>query len=58
MTTRRFPQPWSVEEQDACYVVRDRDGQELANVYFEDGPGRRSATKLLERDENTQRCPF
>ena len=23
MTVRRFPQPWSVEEQDACFVVRD-----------------------------------
>ena len=23
MTTRRFPPPWSVEEQQACFVVRD-----------------------------------
>jgi len=23
MTPRRFPPPWSVEEQDACFVVRD-----------------------------------
>jgi hypothetical protein len=22
MTQRRFPPPWSVEEQDACFVVR------------------------------------
>jgi hypothetical protein len=51
MPTRRFPSPWSVEEQDACYVVRDHDGQQLAYVYFEDEPGRRSAAKLLERDE-------
>ena len=21
MTTRRFPPPWSVEEQEACFVV-------------------------------------
>jgi hypothetical protein len=48
---RRFPPPWSVEEQDACYVVRDHDGQQLAYVYFEEEPGRRSAAKLLERDE-------
>jgi len=41
--TRRFPPPWSVEEQVACFVVRDRDGQQLAYVYFEDEPGRRSA---------------
>jgi hypothetical protein len=36
---RRFPPPWSVEEQPACFVVRDHNGQQLA-VYFEDEPGR------------------
>jgi hypothetical protein len=51
VTTRRFPPPWSAEEQDAYYVVRDRDGQQLAYVYFEDEPGRRSAAKLLTIDE-------
>jgi hypothetical protein len=51
MTTRRFPPPWSVEEQAACFVVRDHNGQQLAYVYFEEEPGRRSAAKLLERDE-------
>jgi hypothetical protein len=48
---RRFPPPWSVEELDACFVVRDHNGQQLAYVYFEDEPGRRSAAKLLTRDE-------
>jgi hypothetical protein len=28
-------------EQDACFVVRDSGGQQLAYVYFEDEPGRR-----------------
>ena len=23
MTDRRFPPPWSVEETDACFIVRD-----------------------------------
>jgi hypothetical protein len=43
--SRRFPPPWSVEEQDACFVVRDHDGQQLAYVYFEDESGRRSAAR-------------
>jgi hypothetical protein len=51
MTTRRFPPPWSVEELNACFVVRDDNGQKLAYVYFEDEPGRRSAANLLTRDE-------
>jgi hypothetical protein len=49
--SKNFPPPWSVEEQDACFVVRDHDGQQLAYIYFEDEPGRRSAAKLLTRDE-------
>ena len=46
-----FPPPWTVEEQAACFVVRDHNGQQLAYVYFEDEPGRRLAAKLLSRDE-------
>jgi hypothetical protein len=38
---RRFPPPWSVEEyNDACFIVRDHNGQQLAYVYFEDEPQR------------------
>ena len=49
---RRFPPPWSIEEHNrACFIVRDASGQALAYVYFEDEPGRRSAAKLLTRDE-------
>jgi anti-sigma regulatory factor (Ser/Thr protein kinase) len=48
---RRFPPPWSVEEQSACFVVRDHNGLALAYVYFENEPGRRSAAKLLTKDE-------
>jgi hypothetical protein len=36
---RRFPPPWSVEETDACFIVRDHGGQALAYVYFEEEPG-------------------
>jgi hypothetical protein len=31
--------------------VRDHNGQQLAYVYFEEKPGRRSAAKLLSKDE-------
>jgi endo-1,4-beta-D-glucanase Y len=49
--TRRFPPPWSAEETEACYIVRDANGQALAYVYYEQEPGRRAAAKLLTRDE-------
>jgi hypothetical protein len=32
-------------------VVRDHDGRQLAYVYYENEPVRRSAAKLLTRDE-------
>jgi hypothetical protein len=47
---RRFPSPWTAEETDACFIVRDVNRQALAYVYCEDEPGRRAAAKLLTRD--------
>jgi hypothetical protein len=55
MPARRFPPPWSVEEQAACFVVVDRSGQKLAYIYFEEEPGRRSAAKLLTRGNEERR---
>jgi hypothetical protein len=51
MRPRRFPAPWSVEELDPCFVVRDHSWQALAYIYYEEEPGRRSAAKLLTKDE-------
>jgi len=48
MTPRRFPPPWSAEEPDGYFVVRDHDGQQLAYVHF-DNP--RAAAKSLTKDE-------
>jgi hypothetical protein len=49
--SRRFPRPWIAEETEACFIVRDANGQALAYVYFGGRPGRRAAAKLLTRDE-------
>jgi hypothetical protein len=52
VTPRRFPPPWTIDEaNDACVIVRDGTGQALSCFYFEDEPGRRSAAKLLTKDE-------
>jgi hypothetical protein len=48
---RRFPTPWSAEVQPNYYVVRDANGQQIAYIYYECEPGRRSAAKLLSKDE-------
>jgi hypothetical protein len=40
--TRRIPPPWSVEDTDACFIIRDANGHALAYVYFEEEPGWRS----------------
>ena len=45
----RFPPPWTVE--DNCYIVKDRNAQALAYVYYEHEPGRRTAANLPTRDE-------
>ena len=49
MTDRRFPPPWSVEDHNnACFIVRDHDGQALAYVYYEEEPGRRNRFPQLK----------
>jgi hypothetical protein len=44
---RRFPAPWTAEETDACFIVKDHKGQALAFIYFEDEAGQRTAANLL-----------
>ena len=51
MTPRRFSPPLSIDELEACFVVIDSAAKKPAYVYFEDEPGRRSAAKLLTKDE-------
>jgi len=51
IAVRRFPPPWSIEDIDAAFVVKDSTGQTLGYFYYEEEPGRRSAAKLLTKDE-------
>ena len=51
MRARRFPPPWSSEVTPNFLIVRDANGQQIAYVYYECEPGRRSAAKLLSEDE-------
>jgi hypothetical protein len=55
---RRFPPPWTVEETDACFIVKDHTGMSLAYVYFEGEPGRRAAAKLLTSEGAADRREY
>jgi hypothetical protein len=39
---RRYAPPLTVEETDACFIVKDHAGMSLAYVYFEEEPSRRA----------------
>jgi hypothetical protein len=54
--TRHFPPPWSAEETEACFIVRDANGQALAYVYFEEEPGRRAAASALPPPRRFRAC--
>ena len=47
MTARRFPPPWTVEELDACFIVRDHNGQALAYVYAQSKSDRSPGTNHI-----------
>ena len=48
---RRFLPPWSIEERQESFIVKDANGQQLAYLYFEDEPQRQMSMKRLSRDE-------
>jgi hypothetical protein len=51
MLSRRFTPPWDIDDNGACFIVRDNNGHALSYVYCENEPGRRTAASLLTRDE-------
>lgn len=34
VSQRRFPAPWSIEEKDGSFIVKDANGLRLAFVYW------------------------
>ena len=44
----RLPPPWSVEEQDGRFLIRDGNGRAMSCVYFKD---LRSLATLFTHDE-------
>jgi hypothetical protein len=51
MTDRRFPPPWSLEEHDECFIVRDADGQALGYFYFDEEQQSPAIDRRLTRDD-------
>jgi hypothetical protein len=50
MPQRRFPPPWIVEDVGGSFVVKASNERPFAFIYYGDGSGRRSSTRLLTRD--------
>ena len=48
---RRFPPPWSIEERQESFIVKDANGWQIAYLYFEDEPQRQMSIRRLSRDE-------
>ena len=51
MAESRFRPPWDIEDNGACFIIRDNNGQALSCVCYEQEPGRRAAAEILTRDE-------
>ena len=43
---RRFPPPWSIQENTESFAVKDYIGQVLCYIYFEDEPQRLDQMEL------------
>jgi hypothetical protein len=36
---RSFTPPWEIEDNGACFIVRDANGQAPSYVYYDNEPG-------------------
>ena len=49
---RSFPVPWTFEDHNnACFIVKDANGANVAHVYYEEERGRRTDANLMTKDE-------
>jgi hypothetical protein len=51
MTDRRFPPPWSIEQFEECFIVRDANGQPLGYFYFDEEQQSPAIDRQLTRDD-------
>ena len=51
MTDRRFPPPWTLDEHDECFIVRDANGQALGYFYFGEEQQSPAIDRRLTRDD-------
>jgi hypothetical protein len=47
--TRRFAPPWSAEELEESFAIKDSSGQVLAYVYFEPDPNNDTRRRIMNR---------
>ena len=45
------PRGTGADHNDACFIVKDANGANIAYVYYEQEPGRRSAANLTTKEE-------
>lgn len=48
---RRFPAPWRMEEHSESFIVRDRTGEPVAYVYYEDQPQRQRMLHRMDKND-------
>jgi hypothetical protein len=46
---RRFPPPWTADELEESFVIRDATSEAVAHVYFEPDPGNESRRSVMNR---------
>ena len=51
MHSKSAASPWSVEEHDECFIVRDADGQALRYLYFDEEQQSPAIDRRLTRDD-------